>query len=138
MQHYWLVKSDPDTYSFYDLVKDGSTSWDGVRNYAARNFLREMKKGDAVLVYHSGGESSVVGLATVSKEPYVDPTAENDTWTSVELKAGKQLMNAVALAQIKKESVLKDISLIKISRLSVMPVTKEHYTKILQMSSRTN
>ena len=78
------------------------------------------------------------GLATVSKEPYVDPTAENDTWTSVELKAGKQLMNAVALAQIKKESVLKDISLIKISRLSVMPVTKEHYTKILQMSSRTN
>ncbi len=138
MQSYWLVKSDPDTYSFFDLVKDGSTSWDGVRNYAARNFLRGMKKGDEVLVYHSGGESSVVGLATVSKGPYMDPTAENDTWTSVELKAGKKLKNPVALAQIKKEPVLKDISLIKISRLSVMPVSKEHFTKILEMSSKSN
>ena len=138
MQSYWLVKSDPDTYSFFDLVKDGSTSWDGVRNYAARNFLRGMKKGDEVLVYHSGGESSVVGLATVSKGPYMDPTAENDTWTSVELKAGKKLKNPVALAQIKKEPVLKDISLIKISRLSVMPISKEHFTKILEMSSKSN
>ncbi len=134
MQPYWLVKSDPDTYSFHDLVKDGSTSWDGVRNYAARNFLREMKKGDKVLVYHSGGESSVIGLATVSKAPYTDPTADNDTWVSVELKAGKMLKKPVTLAQIKQEDVLKDISLIKISRLSVMPVSKAHYDKILEMA----
>ncbi len=131
---YWLVKSDPETYSFPDLQKDKVTSWDGVRNYAARNFLREMKKGDMVLVYHSGGESCVIGLATVSKNPYVDPTADNDTWTSVELKAGKSLANVVTLSSIKKESSLKDIALIKISRLSVMPVTEAHYDKILKMS----
>jgi len=131
---YWLVKSDPETYSFPDLQKDKVTSWDGVRNYAARNFLREMKKGDQVLVYHSGGESCVIGLATVNKNPYVDPTADNDTWTSVELKAGKSLANVVTLSSIKKESSLKDIALIKISRLSVMPVTEAHYAKILKMS----
>lgn len=131
---YWLVKSDPDTYSFFDLVKDGSTSWDGVRNYAARNFLREMKKGDKVLVYHSGGESEVIGLATVGVDPYTDPTSESDTWVSVGLKADKQLKAHVSLAQIKNEAILKDIPLIKISRLSVMPVTQEHYEKILAMS----
>jgi len=132
---YWLVKSDPETYSFFDLQKDKVTSWDGVRNYAARNFLREMKKGDQVLVYHSGGESCIVGLATVSKDPYVDPTAEGDTWTSVELKAGKTLHKAVPLSAIKKEASLKDIALIKISRLSVMPVSQAHYDKILMMST---
>lgn len=131
---YWLVKSDPETYSFHDLVKDGSTSWDGVRNYAARNFLREMKKGDQVLVYHSGGESCVIGMATVDKNPYVDPTADDDTWTSVGLKAGKALKKTVSLADIKKEVKLKDIALIKISRLSVMPVIPEHFEKILEMS----
>ncbi|TAH42646.1 MAG: EVE domain-containing protein [Bacteroidetes bacterium] len=134
MPRFWLVKSDPDTYSFHDLLTDGSTSWDGVRNYAARNFLREMKKGDKVLVYHSGGESCVIGLATVSKDPYTDPTADNDTWVSVELKAGKKLKKQVTLAQIKQEPFLKDISLIKISRLSVMPVSDEHYEKIMAMS----
>ena len=132
--NYWLVKSDPETYSFFDLVKDGSTSWDGVRNYAARNFLREMKKGDKVLVYHSGGESCVIGLASVSKGPYLDPTFNGDTWLSVELKAGKKLKQSVSLTEIKKETVLKEIPLIKISRLSVMPITKIHYDKIMEMS----
>lgn len=132
--NYWLVKSDPETYSFFDLVKDGSTSWDGVRNYAARNFLRDMKKGDKVLVYHSGGESCVIGLASVSKDPYLDPTFNGDTWLSVELKAGKKLKQSVTLAEIKKETVLKEIPLIKISRLSVMPITKIHYDKIMEMS----
>ncbi len=131
---YWLVKSDPDTYSFPDLVKEGKTSWDGVRNYAARNFLREMKKGDLVLIYHSGGESAVKGLAVVSQSPYPDPTADDETWVSVGLKAGKVLPHPVTLSRIKKEPSLKDIPLIKISRLSVMPVTKDHYEKILEMS----
>jgi predicted RNA-binding protein with PUA-like domain len=133
MRH-WLVKSDPDTYSFDDLVKDGRTSWDGVRNYAARNFLREMKKGDKVLVYHSGGESCVVGHATVDKNPYTDPTADSDTWVSVGLKAGKALKKNVLLSSIKKEASLKDIALIKISRLSVMPLSDAHYEKIMEMS----
>lgn len=134
MMRYWLVKSDPETYSFHDLVKDGSTSWDGVRNYASRNFLREMKKGDMVLVYHSGGESCVTGLATVNKDPYTDPTADDDTWVSVGLKAGKTLKKPVSLTRIKKEPELQEIPLLKISRLSVMPVTKEHYEKIISMS----
>ncbi len=131
---YWLVKSDPDTYSFQDLAKDGHTSWDGVRSYAARNFLREMKKGDLVLVYHSGGESCVIGLAIVKKDPYPDPTADDDTWVSVELKAGKKLNNSVTLAQIKKVSSLKEIPLLKISRLSVMPLNREDYETIIEMA----
>ncbi|MBK6444475.1 MAG: EVE domain-containing protein [Bacteroidetes bacterium] len=132
--NYWLVKSDPDTYSWQDLLKDGKTSWDGVRNYAARIHLRGMKKGDLVLVYHSGGESVVLGIASISKEYYQDPTTKDDAWVSVELKAVKALTNGVTLKQIKSEKSLKDIALIKISRLSVMPIRKEEYDRILEMS----
>ena len=95
--NYWLVKSDPETYSWQDLLKDGKTSWDGVRNYAARIHLRGMKKGDLVLVYHSGGESVVLGIASISKEYYQDPTTKDDAWVSVELKAVKALTNGVTL-----------------------------------------
>lgn len=127
---YWLVKSDPEEYSFENLLKDGKASWDGIRNYAARNHLKAMKKGDKVLVYHSGGISAVVGTATVTKAFYRDPTADDDTWVSVELKAGRALEKPVTLAEIKKDKRLKDMILLKISRLSVMPVTEEEFTII--------
>ena len=127
---YWLVKSDPEEYSFENLLKDGKASWDGIRNYAARNHMKAMKKGDKVLVYHSGGISAVVGTATVTKAFYRDPTADDDTWVSVELKAGRALEKPVTLAEIKKDKRLKDMILLKISRLSVMPVTEEEFTII--------
>ena len=127
---YWLGKSDPEEYSFENLLKDGKASWDGIRNYAARNHMKAMKKGDKVLVYHSGGISAVVGTATVTKAFYRDPTADDDTWVSVELKAGRALEKPVTLAEIKKDKRLKDMILLKISRLSVMPMTKEEFTII--------
>ncbi|HRH66216.1 MAG TPA: EVE domain-containing protein [Bacteroidia bacterium] len=131
--NYWLVKSDPETYSWDDLVKDGKTSWDGVRNYAARIHLKGMKKGDPVLVYHSMGESAVTGIASVTKEFYQDPTTQDDAWVSVELKAEKALPKSVTLKQIKAEKKLANMALIKISRLSVMPVSKEEFSIILEM-----
>ena len=131
---YWLVKSDPDTYSWDDLLKDKETSWDGIRNYAARNHLRDMKKGDNVLGYHSGGESSVVGFATVTKEFYPDPTTNEEAWVSVKLKAGKPLKKPVTLSGIKVNKNLKDMLLIKISRLSVMPVSVAEFEEVVRMS----
>jgi predicted RNA-binding protein with PUA-like domain len=131
--NYWLVKTDPDTYSWDDFVKEKQTSWDGIRNYAARLHLRNMKKGDTVLVYHSGGVSSVKGLATVTKEFYQDPTTDDDAWVSVGLKAGKPLGKEVTLGEIKSNPKLKNMMLIKISRLSVMPVTKNEFDEIISM-----
>ena len=129
----WLVKSDPETYGWKELVKDKTTSWDGVRNYAARNHMKAMKKGDAVLFYHSGNESAVVGTATVNKEFYRDPTADDDTWSSVELKSSKELKNTVPLSKIKADKRLSEMPLVKISRLSVSPVTQEQYNIILEL-----
>ena len=129
----WLVKSDPETYGWKELVKDKTTSWDGVRNYAARNHLKAMKKGDNVLFYHSGNESAVVAIAKVNKEFYNDPTSDNDTWASVELKSFETLKNPVTLAKIKADNRLKEMMLVKIGRLSVMPVTQEEYDIILEM-----
>ena len=131
----WLVKSDPEEYGWNELVKDKITSWDGVRNYAARNHLRAMIKGDEVLFYHSGNESAVVALAKVNKGFYTDPTSEDDTWSSVELKAVKSLKKAVPLSMIKSEKRLKDMMLVRIGRLSVMPVTKVEFDLILEMGS---
>ena len=128
--NYWLVKSDPGTYGWKEFVKEKQTSWDGIRNYAARNHLRTMKKGDRVLFYHSGGESAVVGTATVTRTAYQDPTTKEEAWVSVELKAGKALEKPLTLSEIKKNPKLKNMVLIKISRLSVMPVTKEEYGEI--------
>lgn len=132
--NYWLVKSDPETYSWHDLLKDGKTSWDGVRNYAARIHLKGMKKGDKVLVYHSGNESSVIGIASVSKEFYQDPTTSDIAWVSVELKAEKPLSKVVTLKQIKSEKSLSNIGLVKIGRLSVMPLAKEEFDTILSLA----
>lgn len=129
----WLVKSDPETYGWKEFVKDKTTSWDGVRNYAARNHLKAMKKGDNVLFYHSGNESAVVAIAKVNKEFYSDPTSDNETWASVELKSSETLKNPVTLAKIKADNRLKEMMLVKIGRLSVMPVTQEEYDIILEM-----
>ena len=132
--HYWLVKTDPETYSWEDFKKEGNTNWDGIRNYAARNHLKGMKKGDKVLVYHSGGECEIRGLASVTKEFYQDPTTNENAWVSVGLKANQAFKNKVSLKQIKKNSKLKNMLLIKISRLSVMPVAEDEFNTIIEMS----
>jgi predicted RNA-binding protein with PUA-like domain len=131
---YWLVKSEPSTYSFEQLVKDGTTTWDGVRNYAARNHLRSMKKNDDVLYYHSMDATEIVGIAKVSKTAFPDPTADDDTWSAVELKAVKPLKKPVPLSAIKKNPVLKNMALVRIGRLSVQPVTDEEWEEIMRMS----
>lgn len=133
---YWLVKTDPDTYNWDDFEKEKKTSWDGIRNYAARNHMKAMKKGDTVLVYHSGGESEIKGVAKVTKEFYQDPTTTEVAWCSVELAAGKKLAKGITLSEIKKNSKLKDMVLVKISRLSVMPVTKEEYDILISLSEK--
>jgi predicted RNA-binding protein with PUA-like domain len=131
--NYWLVKQEPGTYSFDDFVKEKKTDWTGVRNYQARNFLRDMKKGDAVLFYHSGDEKAVVGHATVSKSAFPDPTDE--AWIAVELKAGKKLHKPVPLSDVKADKRLANILLVKNGRISVMPLTEIEYDQIVKMGS---
>ncbi|MBL9205303.1 MAG: EVE domain-containing protein [Opitutaceae bacterium] len=132
---YWLVKQEPEAYAWSDFVKDHHTSWDGVRNYQARNNLKAMKKGDLVLFYASVDPKQVVGVAQVAKTAYPDPTAGADEgWVSVQLKALKALAKPVTLAQIKAEPSLADISLIRQSRLSVMPLRSHDYETILRLS----
>lgn len=130
---YWLVKSDPETYGWAEFQKDKTTSWDGVRNYAARIHLRAMKKDDDVLFYHSNKDAGIVGVAKVTKEFYPDPSSKEDGWVSVELKCINALKNPVLLKSIKAEKKLQQMALIKISRLSVSPVTKEEFDIILGM-----
>ena len=131
--NYWLVKSEPFKYSWADLIKDKWTYWDGVRNYGARNFLKEMSVGDQVLYYHSNEGLEVVGVARVIKEFYQDPTTDDDRWVAVDIEPVKALVNPVSLKTIKAEAKLKDIRLIKQSRLSVMPVTKPEFEHILKL-----
>ncbi len=133
--NYWLVKSEPFKYSWDQFVKDGRTYWDGVRNYQARNNLKAMKKGDRVLYYHSNEGLEVVGVAQVVKESYQDPTTDDDRWVVVDLEPVKALQSPVPLSAIKKDERLQNISLIKQSRLSVMPVTKEEFELIVKMGT---
>ncbi|MFN5346321.1 MAG: EVE domain-containing protein [Bacteroidota bacterium] len=130
---YWLVKSEPFKYSWDQFVEDKETYWDGVRNYLARNNMRAMKKGDLVLFYHSNEGLEVVGVAKVSKEYYPDPTAEDDTWSAVNLKPVKKLKNPVSLATIKSEPRLAQIQLLRLNRLSVTALTPEEFDVILQL-----
>jgi predicted RNA-binding protein with PUA-like domain len=130
--NYWLVKQEPESYSFDDFLTEGKTEWTGVRNYQARNNLRQMKTGDKVLFYHSGAEKAVAGLALVSRENFPDPTDEN--WIAVELKPVEKFTKTVTLSQIKGEKSLANIALLKQSRLSVVPLTKDEFEKILEMS----
>jgi len=132
--NYWLVKSEPDTYSWSQLLGDRRTAWTGVRNYAARNHLRAMKSGDPVFFYHSGDEKSVVGLARVAKESYTDPTADDGDWSAVDIAAEIPLVLQVTLAQIKADKTLKEMVLAKQSRLSVSPVTREQFERLMKLA----
>jgi predicted RNA-binding protein with PUA-like domain len=128
----WLVKSEPFKYSWEQFVKDKITFWDGVRNFAARNFLKEMKKGDEVLFYHSNEGLEIVGIAQVVKEAYQDPTTEDKNWVVVDLKPLKKLKKTVALATMKADKRLANMKLIKIGRLSVSPVTAAEWKALLE------
>lgn len=130
---YWLVKSEPDVYSWDQLVADGQTFWDGVRNYAARNNLRDMKVGDKLLYYHSGDEKQIVGLAEVVKESYQDPTTDEDAWVCVDVKPVKKYLKPLTLKTIKQTESLKAIALIKLMRLSVVPILPEEFAIIESM-----
>ena len=127
---YWLVKSEPGTYSWDDLVKEGQTCWSGVRNYAARLHLRNMKKGDEVFFYHSNEGTDIVGIAKVIREAYQDPTTDDDRWSAVDLKPVRKLKKPVALETIKKDKRLSNMALVRIGRLSVQPVTDTEYKLI--------
>ena len=130
--NYWLVKSEPDAYSYDDLVKDGKTDWTGVRNFKARNNLKEMKKGDKVLYYHSITDKAVVGLSKVSKEYFPDPTDKE--WVAVELEPVKKFKTPVTLAEIKAEPKLANIYLVRQGRLSVSPLEKDEFDLIVEMA----
>lgn len=131
---YWLVKSEPFKYSWQQFVKDKTTYWDGVRNYAARNFLRDMKKGDEVFFYHSNEGLEIVGIAKVVKEAYPDPTTDEEAWVVVDLKPVRKLKKGVKLKQIKGEDRLANMALIKLSRLSVSPVTEGEWETVLELA----
>jgi len=132
--HYWIVKSEPFKYSWQDFLNDGWTYWDGVRNYQARNNLINMKKGDLVLFYHSNEGLEVVGISKVIRENYQDPTTSDERWVAVDMEPVETFKKPVALAEIKKESKLNEIALIKQSRLSVMPITKKEFDTIIDKS----
>ncbi len=134
--NYWIVKSDPDSYSWQDLKKDKKTDWDGVRNYQARNNLKEMKIGDLVLIYESISTKDLVGISKVTKEHFPDPTTDDDRWIAVELEAFEELENPINLKEIKDTEELQNIALIKQARLSVMPVSREEFDKIIAMSKK--
>lgn len=131
--NYWLIKSEPFKYSWEQFKKDKKTTWDGVRNYAARNNLRDMKKGDLAFFYHSNEGTEIVGIAKVIKESYQDPTSDETAWLVVDFAPYKDLKKPVTLEQIKKESSLAKMDLVRLSRLSVGKVTELEFAKICDM-----
>ncbi len=133
MPNHWIVKTEPSTYSFDQLERDGTTVWDGVRNNLALKHLREMKRGDRVLVYHSGEEKAVVGLAEVAAEAYPDPKQKDPKLVVVDLKAAGRLPRPVPLAEIKQEPAFADLALVRIGRLSVAPASAEQFKRLLKM-----
>lgn len=132
--NYWLIKSEPNEYSYDDLVKLGKDHWDGVRNYAARKHLKAMKKGDLAFFYHSVNEKQIVGIAECVTEHYPDPTTDDDRWVVVDFVAKQKLEKPVSLDQIKKEPALANMALVRIARLSVQPVTQKEFDHIMKMS----
>jgi predicted RNA-binding protein with PUA-like domain len=134
VKNFWLVKSEPETYSWADFVKEKRTSWTGVRNFSARNSLRAMREGDEVLFYHSGQQKAVVGLAKVAREAYKDKTATEGDWSTVDLVPARALAKPVTLEQIKKTSKLKEMKLVRQSRLSVMPLTTDESRTVMKMA----
>lgn len=133
MPRHWLMKTEPDTFSFDDLRRAGSTEWDGVRNYQARNNMREMSVGDPVLIYHSVGPREVVGIARVSAAAHPDSTADDDRWDCVDVEAVRPLDQPVSLATIKADPALSEIALVRHSRLSVAPLTRREFDRILAL-----
>ncbi|MEO7723928.1 MAG: EVE domain-containing protein [Chthoniobacterales bacterium] len=133
MKKHWLVKQEPEAYSWDDFVRDGLTTWTGVRNFQARNNLRAMRKGDAVFFYHSVSEKAVVGIAQVTREAFPDPTAKEGDWSAVELKPVKPLKRPVTLEQIKAEPRLREIALLRNSRLSEQPLSKAEFELICRL-----
>ena len=134
MKQFWLVKQEPSTYSWEDFKAEGKTAWTGVRNYTARNNLRSMRKGNAVLFYHSVTDKMVVGIARVIREAYPDPTAKEGDWSAVDLAPDKALASPVSLEEIKRNPKLKEMALLRLSRLSVQPVTTAQFAEIVRMS----
>ena len=130
--NYWLLKTEPDTFSWDDLVRDKKTGWDGVRNFQARSHLKAIKKGDLAFVYHTGEEKSVVGIAKITKDNYPDP--QDNEWVAVEIAPMNKLKNPVTLAQIKADKRFTNMVLVKASRLSVQPVKKEEFDMIVALS----
>ena len=133
MKSYWLVKSEPSAYSWDDLVRDGRTSWTGVRNFTARNNLRAMQEGDEVLFYHSVVGKAVVGVAKVVRTAYPDATAKEGDWSAVDIAPGKPLKQPVTLEEIKKVPKLNDIALLRLSRLSVQPLGESEFREIVRL-----
>lgn len=132
---YWLLKTEPSTYSFSQLLKDGKTNWNGVRNYQARNFLRQAKKGDLALIYHSGDDKAVVGIARIAKPAYQDPDPKGGDWVQIDLEPLAKLPKSVALKELKSQESLKGLLLIRHSRLSVMPLSQEHFEVIQKLGN---
>jgi predicted RNA-binding protein with PUA-like domain len=132
---YWLVKSEPYEYSYQDLEQDGKTAWTGVRNYGARKNLREMRLGDLVLYYHSRKGLEIVGIAKVTREAYPDPTDETGNWTAVDLVPVKPFEKTVSLARIKEEPDLLHLPLVRVGRLSVMPIPERSFRQLLEMGN---
>lgn len=134
--NYWLMKTEPGNYSWEDLVKDKETYWDGVRNYQARNHMKNMKVGDLVLYYHSVDQKSVVGVARIVKEFYPDPTIDDDKWVAVDIVPEYPLKKNITLSEIKSEPRLKDMVLVRNMRLSVQPVKPEEFDVVIELSER--
>lgn len=133
--NYWLIKSEPEEYSFADLKKDTTTPWTGVRNYAARNNLRAMKKGDLCMFYHSVSDKEIVGLCKVHKEAYIDPTStDGDRWSAVDIKYLKPLKKPVHFHTLKAMESMQTLELVRLSRLSVMPVSEQHWDEIMALA----
>jgi|SRR5215470_19136641 len=136
MKNFWLVKQEPTSYSWSDFAADGGTAWTGVRNYTARNNLRKMLNGDEVLFYHSDEDKAVVGIAKVTRPAYPDPTAKEGDWSAVDLAPVNSLPRSVSLREIRDNRRLKNIPLVRQSRLSVMPLAESEFRQIVKMGAR--
>ena len=136
--NYWLLKTEPETFSWNDLIKQGTSIWDGVRNFQARNNLRKMKVGDIAFFYHSGKNPTIVGLTEIIKEHYPDPTAKGGDWSVVEVKPIRQLQRPITLHEIKQLQALQNMTLVNSSRLSVQPVLREEYNIIMKAEKNSS
>jgi predicted RNA-binding protein with PUA-like domain len=132
--NYWVVKQEPESYAWTAFVAEGSAAWTGVRNYQARNNLRAMKHGDAVIYYHSGEEKQAVGLASVKREAYLDPTAKEGDWSAVDIAPVKPLVKAVSLKVMKADKILANMALVRNSRLSVSPLTEAQFERLMKLA----